>query len=155
MNSSTIDAFVQEYNDFLNEFSKKATEKLKEVFNEFWDSNPEIKVVTWTQYAPYFNDGDACVFSVNDPTFSNATSPDDIEDLRWGEYDGYTEGVWAIARWSSDEIPGVDKDSIKTLSDFIQSNAMESVLQNTLGGDNRIVVTREGITSYDYSGSHD
>jgi len=154
MNSSTIDAFIQEYNDFLNEFSKKATEKLKEVFNEFWNSNPEIKVVTWTQYAPYFNDGDACVFRINDPTFSNATDPNDIEDLRWGEYDGDTEGVWAICHYS-DETPGVDKDSIKTLSDFIQSNAMESVLQNTLGGDNRIVVTREGITSYDYSRNHD
>jgi hypothetical protein len=155
MNNSTIDAFVQEYNDFLNEFSKKATEKLKEVFKEFWDSNPEIKVVTWTQYAPYFNDGDPCEFSVNDPTFSNATDPDDIYDLKWGEYDGDTEGVWAFCSWSRDEVPGVDKDAIKTLSDFIQSNAMESVLQNTLGGDNRIVVTREGITSYDYSGTHD
>jgi hypothetical protein len=155
MNSSTIDAFIQEYNDFLNEFSKKATEKLKEVFNEFWNSNPEIKVVTWTQYAPYFNDGDACVFSVRDPTFSNATSPDDIEDLGWGEYDGDTEGVWAICTWSSDEVPGVDTDSIEILSTFIQSNAMESVLRNTLGGDNRIVVTREGITSYDYSENHD
>jgi hypothetical protein len=155
MNSSTIDAFIQEYNDFLNEFTKKATEKLKEVFNEFWDCNPEIKVVTWTQYAPYFNDGDACVFSVNDLTFSNATDPDDIADLGWGDYDGGTEGVWATSSWGSDEIPGVDKDSLKTLSTFIQSDAMESVLQNTLGGDNRIVVTREGITSHDYSGTHD
>jgi len=40
---------------------------LKEALAEFFDKYPEVETVQWTQYAPYFNDGDACVFSVNDP----------------------------------------------------------------------------------------
>lgn len=30
---------------------------------------PEVKGVRWNQYTPYFNDGDPCTFSVNDPRF--------------------------------------------------------------------------------------
>lgn len=34
-----------------------------------FESCPEIKQVHWTQYTPYFNDGEACEFSVNDFNF--------------------------------------------------------------------------------------
>jgi len=36
------------------------------MFKEFFDkSNGLIKSIGWTQYTPYFNDGDECVFRVN------------------------------------------------------------------------------------------
>lgn len=47
MQSLGKDAFYQEY-------------------KHLFDANPEIKSVTWTQYTPYFNDGDSCEFGVND-----------------------------------------------------------------------------------------
>jgi len=34
---------------------------LQEVFNE----EPSLQSISWTQYTPYFNDGDACEFSCN------------------------------------------------------------------------------------------
>ena len=104
MNQTTIDSFIQEYTDFQNSFRQKATVKIKEVFKQFWEENPDIKVVVWTQYAPYFNDGDACVFRINDPTFSNATDEDDINDLRYGEYNGDNEDIWTAESWDIDKI---------------------------------------------------
>lgn len=159
MNQQTIEDFIQEYQEFQNAFQKKAQEKLKDVFKHFWDENPGINVVIWTQYAPYFNDGDACVFRINDLTFSNAVEEDDINDLDWGEYEGETEGVWACGNWKIDEISknhaGVNEESVKLLCKFIHSNPMENVLEMTFGSDNRIVATREGFTSEDYSNRHD
>lgn len=35
-------------------------ESSKEVFKKF----PDLKSFAWTQYTPYFNDGDVCVFEV-------------------------------------------------------------------------------------------
>lgn len=37
--------------------------KLREIFKIFLDNDIPV---TWTQYIPYFNDGEPCVFSVND-----------------------------------------------------------------------------------------
>ncbi len=39
---------------------------LTEIFENFFDSCPEAKIVTWTQGTPSFNDGDPCYFSVHD-----------------------------------------------------------------------------------------
>jgi hypothetical protein len=39
---------------------------LKEAFKEVFAAHPGLKAVKWTQYTPYFNDGDACVFGVHD-----------------------------------------------------------------------------------------
>lgn len=35
---------------------------LGEAFKEFFEKVPMVKAVQWTQYTPYFNDGDPCVF---------------------------------------------------------------------------------------------
>lgn len=159
MNQQTIDSFIQEYNDFRSAFQKRAQEKFKEVFKEFWEENPGINVVTWTQYAPYFNDGEPCVFGINCPTFSNATEPDDISDLRWEEYNGETEGIWGCGEWNikdiAKEYPGVNPESTKILASLINSDPMEDVLEDMFGSDNRVVATREGFTSEDYCGEHD
>lgn len=47
---------------------------------DFFAAVPQIKSVSWTQYSPYFNDGDACTFSVHDVYFAT----DDNED--WEDY---------------------------------------------------------------------
>lgn len=159
MDAKVIESFIEEYNQYRQEFAKKAKAKLKEVLSDFWDKNPAINVIVWTQYAPYFNDGSACIFSVNEPTFSNCTNPEEFNTLSWGEYEGYDENVWAFCEWNVEKrvknVSGINVESIKLLSRFIQSVAMEDVLRDTLGEDNLIIVTREGITCENYSGQHD
>lgn len=36
------------------------------LFKTFFSKNPEVTAVGWQQYTPYFNDGDACEFSVRE-----------------------------------------------------------------------------------------
>lgn len=159
MNTKITDDFIAEFNEWKAFFQKKGIEKLKEVFVSFWESNPGVKVIVWTQYAPYYNDGDPCTFSVNSPTFSNATEEDDIDNLHYGEYNGHYEYVWAfdpLDPYSKPPtFPGVDAESMISLSKFITSEAMKSILENVLGSNHRIIVTRKGIKCEDYSSSHD
>ncbi len=51
---------------------------------EIFAAYPGVKSFCWTQYAPYFNDGDPCVFSIHSEGFVNGWDrygdSDDIED---------------------------------------------------------------------------
>lgn len=159
MNQQTIDSFLEEYHEFQRSFRERAQEKMKEIFKQFWDENPGVNVITWTQYAPYFADGDPCIFSVNDLTFSNATEEADIDELNWGEYDGENENIWSCADYSAKSVAknvdGLNADSVIALCSFMSSDPMEDVLEDVFGSDNKIVATRDGFVTTDYSGSHD
>ena len=100
-----MSALREKFNQLINEqeelrkkFQTTAQELFKETTKEFFSDNPAITAVVWTQYTPYFNDGDTCEFSVNEPTFTNAPDP---ENVRWGEYEGEEENVFAVEniRW--------------------------------------------------------
>jgi len=148
--SQSLDLLIQEFTEQQERFQKVAQERLKEYFAEFWEKNPAIKAVHWSQYAPYFNDGDPCTFRVHDPYFTNAEG-DDLDDLTsWGEYDGEKDGVW------SDQDPkfdGVDVESTQSLAKLLTSGVMEPIMKIMFGSDNVIVATREGF-SVDYA-EHD
>ena len=74
---------IAEQNAKLEELRKAHMKELQGDFNEiiklFFDECPKVQAVVWSQYTPYFNDGDECVFSVNEPCF--VTKNFDREDL--------------------------------------------------------------------------
>lgn len=56
------DAIVLEYKKNIGEFGKDLfSQTAKNVF----EKNPNLKSFGWTQYTPYFNDGDVCEFNVH------------------------------------------------------------------------------------------
>jgi hypothetical protein len=76
----------------------KGREVMQVAFREFFDANPDVEAFRWTQYAPYFNDGEACVFSVHrgDYEFRTAATDEEFED----EYfDGFADG--AAEAWTA------------------------------------------------------
>lgn len=60
---------------------------LKEAFVDFFKENPEITAVAWAQYAPHFNDGDACEFSVHEFCASLTKNPNLNEFNGYGDDD--------------------------------------------------------------------
>lgn len=70
------DALLKNF-DELNNQIEKARQTMREnskgliegATKILFESCPEIKQVHWTQYTPYFNDGEACEFSVNEFNF--------------------------------------------------------------------------------------
>ena len=53
-------------NDLQNQMQAKAKVLMHEAFKDFFSKyNEVVENIFWTQYAPYFNDGEECVFSVH------------------------------------------------------------------------------------------
>lgn len=61
-----IKDLVKEMEAFKKEYQKKGQKILQTAFTQFFEENPKIKTITWSQYTPYFNDGDECLFSINE-----------------------------------------------------------------------------------------
>lgn len=54
-------------NSLYKELQEKSKELMKEAFRDFFEKYEEVvECVFWTAYTPYFNDGEACEFSVHD-----------------------------------------------------------------------------------------
>lgn len=154
-----FDRLVEEQQELTKRFQSKAQELFKETTKVFFEKNPAVTAVVWTQYTPYFNDGDTCVFSVNDPYFTNANG-DQMEDLTsWGEYEGEDEQVWSESAWGfkyekerhpEKDFSGIDMESVNKFSELIQSGDMDSVMQAMFGDHVRVTATRDGFDVQDY-----
>lgn len=128
----------------------------------------------WTQYTPYFNDGDPCVFSVGEPWFKSVddvsgkkSDPDGDEDYDEGDDDSYSIGYgrhpslgeqdweydnprdWENRRKIYGPYQGGHQASFTVcaaLNDAINSGAFEDVLLEAFGDHARVQVTAQGIT---------
>ena len=76
---------IAEQNAKIEALHKAHMKELQGDFNQiiklFFDECPKVQAVVWSQYTPYFNDGDECVFSVNEPCFITKNfDRDDLEN---------------------------------------------------------------------------
>ena len=160
------DQLISKQRELKKAFQIEAQAIFKETFKEFFEKNPVIKAITWTQYTPYFNDGDECLFTVHDPYFTNAEGEDLNDISSWGEYEGEREDIFAVAgikatlesdrsyyKEDVDKITaagGVDVDSCELISNMIQDSEMEDVLRDMFGDHVSIIATREGFDVREY-----
>ena len=97
MNFNDLISEVQDMNAQLEsirqEHLKTLREKFKSITSAFFEGAPQVQAVVWDQYTPYFNDGEPCEFSVNEPffvtqnfDFNNLPSSSwEFEDEEYGE----------------------------------------------------------------------
>lgn len=154
-----FDALINERNEINRKFQSVAQDLFKETTKEFFDKVPSVTAIVWTQYTPYFNDGETCVFGVNDPYFTNANDSQLSDITRWGEYEGEEEGVWSENDYilvgdsqycvtaRSERGINLTQQEIKAIADLsrlIQSSEMEEVMEAMFGDHVRVVATRSG-----------
>ena len=136
---------------------------LKTAFAEFFDACPEIKAIVWTQYTPYFNDGESCEFGVNDPEFKAFGQMDEDEDeddfgYQYGDscYLSNLEFKRDGRTWRKPPIPPQTlterEAAIVKAAREIKSIFSEDDLFETVFGDHVIVrATRAGFEIEEYS----
>ena len=149
---TAFDKLLNEQRELQKKFQTTAQALFKETTKEFFDKNPNVTGIVWTQYTPYFNDGDTCEFGVNDATFTNAPDP---ENIRWGEYEGDEETAAdgsEIFTWEGwGEAPrDLDQGMCNAFSRMICSSEMEDVMKAMFGDHVKVVATREGFDVDDY-----
>ena len=153
-----FDTLIEKQRELQKEFQTTAQALFKETTKEFFDLVPQVKSINWRQYTPYFNDGDTCEFSVNDPYFSNAEG-EDLEDItNWGEYDGEKDDIWSEETWALLHYTGSEalraklgltpeqQSAIANFSKLIQSSEMEPVMRAMFDDHSRVVATRDGFS---------
>lgn len=153
----------KERQELQSKYQTKMQEHLKGLTKAFFKDNPQVTAFVWTQYTPYFNDGDECTFRRNEISVTNCPL-DEVDENRYDEYEGEAENVFVsnFSDWfmKSDyykdkrkkiEESGVD---IKAVQQFINllDSIDEDVYLETFGNHVRVVATVRGfdIEEYDH-----
>lgn len=79
---TTLDSLKQLKADYMKKVAEEGANLVKKEFKAVFDKYPELRAVTWSQYTPYFNDGEPCEFSVRE--FNGGTEdlePEEIAEL--------------------------------------------------------------------------
>ena len=136
---------LQELNRMSEEIREKAKRDLPGIISNIVPANPRVKAIAWRQYAPYFNDGEPCEFSVNDPVL--VLDDQEVEDA----FDS-DETVWY-----ADEglVTHDEKEAIRELMTYFNNDT--SVPAFLFGEDSTVTVWKDperGIEKEAYE-SHD
>lgn len=124
----------KELEQLISSFGKTA---LKELFDKWFEEQPDLYGIGWTQYTPYFNDGEECVFSLSCIGFFFTKEEFESEEDSIYEFDTY-----------SIEDPGRKKKCEAIESELSE---LEDVLRSVFGDHMKIMVNRDEITSEEYS----
>ena len=124
---------IQHKNDEMNkklaalkaEMQRESKELMKEAFKEFFSKYGEVvECIFWTQYTPYFNDGEACTFSVNE-VFLKLKDDEEADDYEGSELFDETnlqkakENYHLVEEWLKDKLGAAKKhqsEYIKNIS---------------------------------------
>lgn len=91
-----LNDIVTSYNRELRQLKETMGQRfqgeLKTAFKGLFAAYPNVRAIGWTQYTPYFNDGDPCVFSVNDLYVLDHTVDEDETDIHEGVDMGWGDG---------------------------------------------------------------
>ena len=112
-----IAATVRKLREELSDWGKKA---LEEALEEIFAEHPSLQYVSWTQYTPYFNDGEVCRFRSNH----------DWPDVNYDDYDDELECE-----------PATEADE-KALTDFLGQFSNDD-MEDIFGDGYRIAYRRD------------
>ena len=108
---------------------------LEEALAEVFTAHPKLHAIRWTQYTPYFNDGEACVFGVNSPYIKFDGLAEDAGD--------YEDGFEYCGTYRDDERPkgfvSAGKDVLAVFNS-IPDELMLGVFEDHV----QVTATREG-----------
>lgn len=147
----SLKTLIAEFEAMQANFQLKGKEALSDEMKDFFNMNPGIKCITWTQYSPYFNDGEACEFRVNSPMFSNS---DEADALRHGEYSGDDENIWVFGDdCYDDSTASPTEQEVKAMNEMdkmLQSGAASNLFESLFGNHVSVTITANGISVFDY-----
>ncbi len=126
--------------DLRAEMAKVGKEEFIGEFAKLFEAHPILLGVKWRAYTPYFNDGDACTFSVHEPSYS-------IEGLvsKYPEEDEEENGAGYIDSYSINEkaLTKEQKAAMKAVKELFKND--DDLFLAAFGDHVRCTATRTGI----------
>lgn len=147
---------IEKIKQEIAEFDVKRKTLVEELRHEFpklgqplFDKSKKIESIGWTQYTPYFNDGDSCEFGVNFDLYINGSDQYDIEDEDnfFKEHLGYGD--------SRRVNPNYDPNEAKILEDFqlLLQEIPEDFYEDLFGDHAQVTMHKDGrieVEEYDH-----
>jgi len=134
--------------EMLEASNKIFTDLTKTIFKE----HPKLESFGWSQYTPYFNDGETCTFSANiDYIYINGQPADEADWINetkitnygtWNREKRQYEGRTEVANLDYDPELAKITDEVK---DFL-SNFDEDFFLSQFGDHAEITITAEGVS---------
>jgi|694.fasta_scaffold34679_11 hypothetical protein len=145
---------IAEFKRIQAEHKKMMSENAKNIFSDIskgiFEKNPSLNSFAWSQYTPYFNDGESCTFSVNRDYYKINGSEETCDD--WSlNHEKYSQemDLTDYGFETLDQLRAAYTD-INELIDMFDDDDLEGMF----GDHVEIVVFRDGRIEIDYY-SHD
>jgi hypothetical protein len=129
----------------IEKLRKEAKEKVESIFKtaalELFVEYPVLKSISWSQYTPYFNDGEPCYFSSHHSyaTIKFVTSDEDEDEDERYEDEGFDKSS------ATPEQLKAGKQAEEFLDNFDDDD-----MENLFGDGVKVIITKDGIEVEDY-----
>jgi hypothetical protein len=112
---------TEEIKKLKKDFQQTAKNIFFEMSKDIFNDHPKLESFGWSQYTPYFNDGDTCIFRAN--TEYIKINEEDVDDSDWiSENNVISWGIWDRVNKTYDgrveePNPNYDKDLAEATSE--------------------------------------
>lgn len=120
-------------------FRQQGKKALATAFKEVFDDYPQVESIRWSQYTPYFNDGDACYFGRNDFTIRLLDEKEGAGDYEDGYRDEFDQ-----------DLPKVLRELLRDLDKNLSGDAADELFLDLFGDHVQVTATRTGFTTEAY-----
>lgn len=130
---------------------------VEEMAKGIFDTFPCVRAIRWTQYTPYFNDGDPCYFKLHEARI--ALNEDFMKSLQASEkqclyecHDDFMEFSYRLAEHPNTPAAQVLKKIEEALGEFQGVlNDLSEAMEEVFGDHQQITITRDGTEAEEYS----
>lgn len=130
----------------LREVHSEAQRKFfKSIIHDYFDEYPKIARIRWTQYTPYFNDGEACEFDINE---IHLETEKDVQDGSGSAWDNGTE-AYEFLKATSPDGHYWNSPALQAAQGIVR--ALEDDAKEIFGDHVEVFVTRTEVTTSEYS----
>ena len=157
---SGFDELLDLKKQYEDKLKKDGESIVKGALAEFFATFPEVEALRWDQFTPYFNDGEACVFTFRGlhVKIKNASVSDEVKeeinvnDFLDIEYDLYD---WDDVKKEKIAKKGFEKLYEAGLKLNGQLGQVEDALETVFGDHSQVTVTSDGKVEIEDRSDHD
>lgn len=150
IDTSQIEALQRQVKEARDLMQKAARQVVKEgaaeIFTEYGDI---VKSFGWTQYTPYFRDGDECVFGINELAITAQEDEDESVYESEGAFSGYGNNP-RVSRWGGEHNPESFDQRYEDAREACRAiysvfNLDNGLAKDVFGDHVRVIFTLEGV----------
>lgn len=134
MSISKLQAAQKALAEAIAEIGKSGKKAGHEYFKPLFEKYPDLESFSWTQYTPYFNDGDSCTFGTHD-----------IDQVNGHEEYSDEWGANVLKGWGKDEVKGPLYEAYTEAKKYL-SELGDTAAEALFGDHCRVIVSRKKVT---------